>query len=77
MIKTKLSSNAKEFKSSLRDTKEKYDKLHETNKDLKLHFFSLKEDCTQININHDNLVVAYEFLTIKTHEVLTKLLRLM
>jgi predicted nuclease with TOPRIM domain len=64
-----MSSTTKDLKTPLRDVREKYDKLNETNMELNARLFSLKEDYTQVNINLDNLSIAYEILFIETHNI--------
>jgi hypothetical protein len=65
-----MSSTINELKSSLKDAKDKCDKLNEANRELKDRLVKIKEDYTKIKIDHDNLLVANEFLSCNTHEAI-------
>jgi predicted nuclease with TOPRIM domain len=63
-----LPSTSNEFKASIKDSKEKYEKLNETNRELNGRLVKRKEDYTKKNkVDHDNLLVAFEILSIDTH----------
>jgi predicted nuclease with TOPRIM domain len=63
-----MSSTANELKSSLKDAKDKCDKLNEANRELKDGLVKVKEDYTKIKIDYDNLLVANELSSCNTHE---------
>jgi chromosome segregation ATPase len=65
-----MSSTVNELKSSLKDAKDKCDKLNEANRELKDRLVKIKEDYTKINIDYDNLLVANEILSCSTHEAI-------
>jgi hypothetical protein len=67
--KTMLST-ANELKSSLKDAKDKCDKLNEANRELKDRLVKIKEDYTKIKIDYDNLLIANELLSCNTHEAI-------
>jgi hypothetical protein len=56
--------------SSLKDAKDKCDKLNEANRELKDRLVKIKEDYTKIKFDHDNLLVENELLSCKTHEAI-------
>jgi len=58
-----ISSTNNDLKASLKDAKQKYEKLNETSKGLNERLVKIKEDNTKIKVNHDNLFVAYELLS--------------
>jgi hypothetical protein len=66
----------KELESSIRDLKEKYDNVDETNRELNAIIICLKEGYTQIKINYYNHVVVDELYLSKCMSLLTKVLRL-
>jgi predicted nuclease with TOPRIM domain len=72
-----MSSTVNELTSSLKDAKDRCDKLNEANRELKDRLVKIKEDYTKIKFDHDNLFVENELLSCNTHEVLTLLLRFM
>jgi predicted nuclease with TOPRIM domain len=65
-----MSSTVNELKSSLKDAKDKSDKLNEANRELKDRLVKVKEDYTKIKIDYDNLLVANELLSCNTHEAI-------
>jgi hypothetical protein len=65
-----MSSTVNELKSSLKDAKDKCDKLNEANRELKDGLIKIKEDYTKIKIDYDNLLVANELLSCNTHEAI-------
>jgi hypothetical protein len=71
-----MSSTVNELKSSLKDAKDKCDKLNEANRELKDRLVKIKEDYTKIKINHDKLLVANEFLSCNTHEVINPIVKI-
>ena len=54
-----------------KDAKEKYEKLNEANREPNDRLVKIKEDYIQIKVDHDNYLVANEFLSCETHEVAT------
>jgi chromosome segregation ATPase len=68
-IKT-MPSTVNELKSSLKDAKDKCDKLNEANRELKARLVKIKEDYTEIKIDHDNILIANEILSCNTHEAI-------
>jgi hypothetical protein len=71
-----MSSTNNELKASLKDVKEKYEKLNEANRELNDRLVKIKEDYTKIKVDHDNLLVAYEFLSIDTHKAINPVVKL-
>jgi hypothetical protein len=71
-----MSSTQNELKTSLKDAKEKYEKLSEANRELKDRLVKIKEDFTKIKIDYDNLLIAYELLSCDTHEVINPVINL-
>jgi predicted nuclease with TOPRIM domain len=65
-----MSSTANELKSSLKDDKDKYDKLNEANRELKDRLVKVKEYYTKIKIDYDNFIIANELLSCNTHEAI-------
>jgi predicted nuclease with TOPRIM domain len=65
-----MSSTANELKSSLKDAKDKCEKLNEANSELKDRLVKVKEDYTKIKIDYDNLLIANEILSCNTHEAI-------
>jgi predicted nuclease with TOPRIM domain len=65
-----MPSTANELKSSLKDAKDKYDKLNEANRELKDRLVKVKKDYTKIKIDYDNLLVVNELLSCNTHEAI-------
>jgi hypothetical protein len=65
-----MSSTPNELKSSLKDTKDKCEKLNEPNRELKDRLVKIKEDYTKIKIDYDNLLVANGLLSCNTHEAI-------
>jgi hypothetical protein len=53
----------KTMSSSVKDAKDKCDKLNEANRELKDRLVKIKEDYTKIKIDHDNLLDANELLS--------------
>ena len=62
-----ISSKLKELKSSKKELKEKHDKLEWVHKEL-ITSHKLKEEYTTLKINHDNLVIAQEYLSNEPHD---------
>jgi hypothetical protein len=54
------SSTKNELKTSLKDAKDKCEKLSEANRELKDRLVKVKEDYTKIKIDYDNLLIANE-----------------
>jgi chromosome segregation ATPase len=73
--KTK-SSTVSELKTSLKDAKDKCDKLNEANRELKERLVKIKEDYTKIKIDHDNLLVANELLSCNTNEAINPIVKI-
>jgi predicted nuclease with TOPRIM domain len=71
-----MSSTINELKTSLKDAKDKCDKLNEANRELKDRLVKIKEDYTKIKIDHDNLLVANEFLSCNTHEAINPVVKI-
>jgi hypothetical protein len=71
-----MSSTINELKSSLKDAKDKCDKLNETNRELKDRLVKIKEEYTKIKIDHDNLLVANELLSCNTHEAINPAIKI-
>jgi hypothetical protein len=71
-----MSSTSNELRTSLKDAKEKYEKFNETNRELYDRLVKIKEDYTKIKVDHDNLLVAYELLSIDTHEDINLVVKL-
>jgi predicted nuclease with TOPRIM domain len=67
--KTMLST-VNELTSSLKDAKDKCDKLNESNRELKDRLVKIKEDYTKIKFDHDNFLVENELLSCNTHEAI-------
>jgi predicted nuclease with TOPRIM domain len=65
-----MSSTKNELKNSLKDAKDKCEKLSETNRELKDRLVKVKEDYTKIKIDYDNLLITNEFLSCNTHETI-------
>jgi uncharacterized coiled-coil DUF342 family protein len=72
-----MSSNRNELKVSLKDAKEKCEKLNESNRELNDRVVKIKQDYTKIKIEHDNLLVAYKLLSCDTHVAINPFLSLM
>jgi chromosome segregation ATPase len=72
-----MSSTVNELTTSLKDAKDKCDKLNEANRELQDRLVKIKEDYTQIKFDHDNLLVENELYLAKHMRLLTLLLRLM
>jgi chromosome segregation ATPase len=53
-----MSSTKNELKTSLKDAKDKCEKLSEANRELKDRLVKVKEDYTKIKIDYDNLLIA-------------------
>jgi hypothetical protein len=71
-----VSSTISELKSSLKDAKDKCEKLNEPNRELKERLVKIKEDYTKIKIDHDNLLVANELLSCNTHEAINPVVKI-
>jgi predicted nuclease with TOPRIM domain len=63
-----MSSTANELKTSLKDAKDKCEKLSEANRELKDKLVKVKQDYTKIKIDYDNHLIANELLSCNTHE---------
>jgi hypothetical protein len=70
-----MSSTKNELRTSLKDAKEKCEKLIEANRELKDRLVKIKEDYTKIKIDHDNLI-ANELLSCDTHEAINHVVKL-
>jgi hypothetical protein len=53
-----MSSTKNELKTSLKDAKDKCEKLSEANRELKDRLVKVKEDYTKIKIDYDNLLIT-------------------
>jgi hypothetical protein len=71
-----MSSTKNELKTSLKDAKDKYEKLSEANRDLKDRLVKIKEDYTKIKIDYDNLLIANELLSCNTHEAINPVVKI-
>ena len=71
-----MPSTRNELKTSLKDAKQKYEKLSEANRELKDRLVKIKEDYTKIKIDHDNLLVANELFSFDTHEAINTIVKL-
>ena len=71
-----MSSTVNELTSSLKDAKDKCDKLNEANKKLKDRLVKIKEDYTKIKFDHDNLLVENELLSCNTHEAINPVVKI-
>jgi chromosome segregation ATPase len=71
-----MASTANELKSSLKDAKDKCEKLNEANMELKDRLVKVKEDYTKIKIDYDNLLVANELLSCNTHEAINPAIKI-
>ena len=67
-----MSSTVNELTTSLKDAKNKCDKLNEANRELQDRLVKIKEDYTKIKFDHDNLLVENELLSCKTHEAIVE-----
>ena len=63
-----ITSELKELKSSKKELKEKHDKLERTHNELITSHNKLREEYTTLKVNHDNLVIAQEFLSNEPHD---------
>jgi chromosome segregation ATPase len=71
-----MSSTKNELKTSLKDAKEKFEKLSEANRELKDRLVKIKEDNTKIKIDYDNLLISNELLSCDTHEAINLVVKL-
>jgi chromosome segregation ATPase len=71
-----LSSPKNELKTSLKDAKDKCEKLSEANRELKDRLVKVKKDYTKIKINYDNLLIANELLSSNTHEAINPVVKI-
>jgi predicted nuclease with TOPRIM domain len=71
-----MSSTVNELTSSLKDAKDKCNKLNEANMKLKDRLVKIKEDYTKIKFDHDNLLVENELLSCNTHEVINPVVKI-
>ena len=74
--KKTMSSIKNELKTSLKDAKEKCEKLSEANRELKDRLVKIKEDFTKIKIDYDNLLIANELLSRNTHEAINPVVKI-
>jgi predicted nuclease with TOPRIM domain len=65
-----------ELKTSLKDAKEKCEKLSEAYRELKDRLVKIKEDYTKIKIDYDTLFIANELLSCDTHEAINPFVKL-
>ena len=52
----------------MKELKEKHNKLERTHNELITSHNKLKEEYTTLKINHDNVVIAQEFLSNEPHD---------
>jgi hypothetical protein len=71
-----MSSIVNELTSSLKDAKDKCDKLNEGNRELKDRLVKIKEDYTKIKFDHDNLLVENKLLSCNTHEAINPVVKI-
>ena len=71
-----MSSTVNELTTSLKDAKDKCDKLNEANMELKDRLVKIKEDYTKIKFDHDNLLVENELLSCNTHEAINPVVKI-
>jgi hypothetical protein len=71
-----MSSTKNELKTSLKDAKDKCEKLSEANRELKDRLVKVKEDYTKIKIDYDNLLIANELLSCNTHEAINHVVKI-
>jgi predicted nuclease with TOPRIM domain len=71
-----MSSTKNELKTSLKDAKDKCEKLSEANRELKDRLVKVKEDYTKIKIDYDNLLIANELLSCNTHEAINPVVKI-
>jgi hypothetical protein len=71
-----MSSTVNELTTSLKDAKDKCDKLNEANRELKYRLVKIKEDYTKIKFDHDNLFVENELLSCNTHEAINPVVKI-
>jgi chromosome segregation ATPase len=71
-----MSSTKNDLKTSLKDAKDKCEKLSEANRELKDRLVKVKEDCTKIKIDYDNLLIASELLSCNTHEAINPVVKI-
>jgi predicted nuclease with TOPRIM domain len=71
-----MSSTKNEIKTSLKDAKDKCEKLSEANRELNDRLVKVKEDYTKIKIDYDNLLIANELLSCNTHEAINSVVKI-
>jgi predicted nuclease with TOPRIM domain len=71
-----MSSTKNELKTSLKDAKDKCEKLSEANRELKDRLVKVNEDYTKIKIDYDNLLIANELLSCNTHEAINPVVKI-
>jgi chromosome segregation ATPase len=71
-----MSSTVNDLTSSLKDAKDKCDKLNEANRELKDRLVKIKEDYNKIKFDHDNLLVENELLSCNTHEAINHVVKI-
>jgi chromosome segregation ATPase len=71
-----MSSTVNELTSSLKDAKDKCNKLNEANRELKDRLVKIKEDYTKIKFDYDNLLVENELLSCNTHEAINPVVKI-
>jgi hypothetical protein len=71
-----MSSTKNELKASLKDAKEKCEKISEANRELKYRLVKIKEDYIKIKIDYDNLLIANELLSCDTREAINPIIKI-
>ena len=71
-----MSSKLKELKSSKKELKDKHDKLERIHNELITSHNMLKEEYTTLKINHDNLVIAQEYLSNEPHDATNNVVKI-
>jgi chromosome segregation ATPase len=71
-----MSSTVNELTYSLKDAKDKCEKLNEANRELKDRLVKIKEDYIKIKFDHDNLLVENELLSCNTHEAINPVVKI-
>jgi hypothetical protein len=71
-----MSFTTNELKNSLKDAKDKCEKLSEANRELKDRLVKVKEDYTKIKVDYDNLLIANEPLSCNTNEAINLVVKI-
>jgi hypothetical protein len=71
-----MSSTKNELKTSLKDAKEKCEKLSEANRELKDRIVRIKEGYTNIKIDYVNFLIPNELLSCDTHEAIKPVVKI-